>query len=110
MNLVAHSTASMGKFDEQRKGEPERKTKGIRRKFKPVVSKDGTGEKASTLSIMNRVMGKRTERGGAGGGDDNCNEPVAKKVKNNGKQIARKGRGNKLAQSKKARKGGFFKD
>ncbi|CBJ25930.1 Ribosome biogenesis regulatory protein homolog [Ectocarpus siliculosus] len=56
LELVQHSTASMGKFDERRHAEPERrKGKGVRRAFKPVTV--GSGEETQGhLKILNSVM------------------------------------------------------
>ncbi|CAN0213700.1 unnamed protein product [Pylaiella littoralis] len=56
LELVQQSTASMGKFDEKRNAEPERrKGKGVRRAFKPVTV--GSGEETQGhLKILNSVM------------------------------------------------------
>eukprot|EP00752_Nemacystus_decipiens_P018305 g16421.t1 len=56
LELVQQSTASMGKFDEKRHAEPERrKGKGVRRAFKPVTV--GSGEETQGhLKILNSVM------------------------------------------------------
>ncbi|CAM9794454.1 unnamed protein product [Scytosiphon promiscuus] len=56
LELVQQSTASMGKFDEKRQAEPERrKGKGVRRAFKPVTV--GSGEETQGhLKILNSVM------------------------------------------------------
>ncbi|CAM9795381.1 unnamed protein product, partial [Hapterophycus canaliculatus] len=55
LELVQQSTASMGKFDEKRQAEPERrKGKGVRRAFKPVTV--GSGEETQGhLKILNSV-------------------------------------------------------
>ncbi|CAM9380482.1 unnamed protein product [Laminaria digitata] len=55
LELVQQSTASMGKFDEKRHAEPERrKGKGVRRAFKPVTV--GSGEETQGhLKILNSV-------------------------------------------------------
>ncbi|CAB1097939.1 unnamed protein product [Ectocarpus sp. CCAP 1310/34] len=56
LELVQQSTASMGKFDEKRHAEPDRrKGKGVRRAFKPVTV--GAGEETQGhLKILNSVM------------------------------------------------------
>jgi hypothetical protein len=64
--LVQGSTASMGKFDERRQGEPERKKgAGIvaRQKFKSVVVAGGAkAEGDSALKILNSVMINRDKK------------------------------------------------
>ncbi|CAN0478644.1 unnamed protein product, partial [Ectocarpus sp. 8 AP-2014] len=55
LELVQQSTASMGKFDEKRHAEPERrKGKGVRRAFKPVTVGAGQ-ETQGHLKILNSV-------------------------------------------------------
>ncbi|KAJ1894311.1 Rhodanese- sulfurtransferase [Kickxella alabastrina] len=50
--LSKQSTASLGKFDTKLKGEP--KTKGLKRKFDPLVG-SADSEKSKNMDILNRV-------------------------------------------------------
>lgn len=68
--VVQGSTASMGKFDSKRAGEPERK-KGavatIRQKFAPLVPKDGiASEGKGALHILNGVLINKDKKKGKG--------------------------------------------
>jgi regulator of ribosome biosynthesis len=57
LQLAQHSTASMGRFDERRPGEPERKMAGRKRTFRDNIS-DGTGEKGSMKQQLRFVADK----------------------------------------------------
>jgi len=57
LSMVQQSTASMGKFDEKRESEPERRVTGKRRKFKANIEKGGQqAEKEGYLKLLNQVM------------------------------------------------------
>ncbi|KAG5184542.1 ribosome biogenesis regulatory protein-domain-containing protein [Tribonema minus] len=69
LELAQASTASMGKFDSKRAGEPERKkgaggvAAAARQKFKPLVVKGGAKtEGEGALKILNSVMINRDKR------------------------------------------------
>ena len=52
LKLTQVSTASMGRFDEMRKGEPAKKMKAVKRSFRDNVSnKDLATEKVSDVHV-----------------------------------------------------------
>ncbi|CAM9265522.1 unnamed protein product [Chrysoparadoxa australica] len=55
LTMVQQSTASMGKFDSKRDGEPGKRSKKARQSFKPVVQ-DAASEQQASMKILNAVM------------------------------------------------------
>lgn len=62
LEKVQNSTASMGKFDSKRQGEPERKQTGKRAKRTPVVGHEAT-ERERSLTVLDRILGKEDTLG-----------------------------------------------
>ena len=59
LNLVQQSTASMGKFDDKRPDEPERKKQNLKRKFNPVAGKEAlNNERNVTSKIISSILRK----------------------------------------------------
>jgi len=58
LQLAQHSTASMGRFDELRKGEPALKMKGRKRSFQDNLSDLGTAEKDKMKAQLRIVHDK----------------------------------------------------
>jgi regulator of ribosome biosynthesis len=61
LEKVQFSTASMGKFDQMRQGEMERKKKGKRNQFLPVTGKEDT-EKETSMKALKQVLGKEDKK------------------------------------------------
>ena len=82
------STASMGKFDDKRQGEPERKKEGKRHQRAPVVGHE-TSERERSMNVVDRLLGKEE---GAGkrkesGTTDYADEDENPKAKKRGKKL-----------------------
>jgi hypothetical protein len=58
LNAVQQSTASLGKFDGKRKGEPERAVKGQRQKRRSSTS-NWASEKSNSLDIFNSIITRK---------------------------------------------------
>ncbi len=59
LQLVQHSTASMGRFDEYREGEPTRKMKGKKRSFKDNV---GSGADRDSMKAQLRIVEDKVDK------------------------------------------------
>lgn len=62
LQLVQHSTASMGRFDEMRKGEPIRKIKGKKRSFKDNVSDSTFQSEKKQMHSQLRIVADKLEK------------------------------------------------
>lgn len=62
LQLAQHSTASMGRFDELRKGEPELKMKGKKRSFRDNLGAECLGEEREAMKQTLRVVHDKVDK------------------------------------------------
>lgn len=62
LELVQHSTASMGRFDEMRKGEPARKIKGKKRAFKDNISDSTLRAEKTNMHSQLRIVTDKVDK------------------------------------------------
>ena len=97
LEKVQFATASMGKFDAKRRGEPERKQTGKRTKRTPVVGQEQT-ERERSLGVLDRLLGKADTLGKRSApdteeaADDQPKKKKGKKLKKITKGKANRGR------------------
>mmetsp|Transcript_27878 Transcript_27878/g.28147 ORF Transcript_27878/g.28147 Transcript_27878/m.28147 type:complete len:348 (+) Transcript_27878:233-1276(+) len=62
LQLVQHSTASMGRYDVMRKGEPDRKIKGKKRSFKENFSGGDLSSEKSQMKAQLRIVSDKIDK------------------------------------------------
>jgi hypothetical protein len=62
LKLTQFSTASMGRFDEQRKGEPDKKMKGVKRSFRDNVSNKGLATEKVSMKAQLRIVEDKVDK------------------------------------------------
>lgn len=62
LQLAQHSTASLGRYDEKRFGEPEKKIKGLKRKFSDNTSKTSLSNEKKAMKSQLRVVEDKIDK------------------------------------------------
>lgn len=62
LQLAQHSTASMGRYDDKRYGEPEKKIKGLKRKFSDNVGSATLSSEKKLMKSQLRIVADKTDK------------------------------------------------
>lgn len=62
LQLAQHSTASLGRYDEKRYGEPVKKIKGLKRKFNDNVGQSTLSSEKQTMKSQLRIVADKLDK------------------------------------------------
>ena len=62
LQLAQHSTASMGRYDEKRHGEPEKKMKGMKRKFSDNIGPETLANEKKAMKSQLRIVADKIDK------------------------------------------------